>query len=403
MKILIIALQYPPSTETGAHRPWLLAKEFQRLGHRVTILSQKDRSDTERAGAFNLLRGASGETIVRVEPSAIPGIKDDSFQCFWRMKAVIRRSRFLRRHDVAILTGPPFFHFFLVRALRKLGLPVILDYRDGWSGDPYPFRSLKDWLFRLLGRFVEPVLFRRASAAVFISESLRADYRSILHIRDDKKAFVVPNSVDIEDFNSIPARDLKTDLGLPDDVRLFVYVGSLSPDIGGDTFAHNLNIILRKNLPYLQSGRFVFIGRSTDYSEYFDRDILDRFIIFLPPVQLRESYASIKGADVLLSLSGSHSQRLNRKVFEYAVAARPILHIGSPEGETANVVRQGKLGVIIPAGDCQALEGGLRSVIVDAPSSKGPCHGHKEQPVRFSSKHAAASYLKIIADLKSRG
>lgn len=402
MKILIIALQYPPSTETGAHRPWLLAKEFQKFGHRTTILSQNDRSDTERAGDFHLQRGASGETIVRVKPSAIPSINDGSFQCFWRMKAVIRRSRFLRGHDVVIVTGPPFFHFFLVRTLRKLGLPVILDYRDGWSEDPYPFRSLKDRLFRLLGRLAEPMLFRRASAAVFISESLRTDYRSFLHIRDDKKTFVVSNSVDIEDFNSIPARDLKTDLGLPADVRLFIYVGSLSSDIGADTFANNLNIILRKNLPDLQSRRFVFIGRSTDYSKHFDRDILDRFIIFLPPVPLRESYASIKGADVLLSLSGSHSQRLNRKIFEYAVATRPILHIGSPEGETANIVRQGKLGVIIPADDCQALERGLRSVILDAPRNVS-CHGHKEHPVRFSSKYAAASYLEIIADLKSRG
>jgi glycosyltransferase involved in cell wall biosynthesis len=398
MKILIIAVQYPPSGETGAKRPWLFAKELQKLGHRVTVLSQENLLDAKRPNKLVLQRGSFGERILRVMPFGFPGISDASFQVFWSMRSVILRCRHLHKCDVAILTGPPFFHFLLVSAIKRLGIPVVLDYRDGWGANPYPYRSVKDCIFRLFGRIVEPALYRHASAAVFISESLRSDYLSVMRIQRNEKTYVVPNGVDVAEFNLAKPRELKTELRLPGEVCLFVYPGSLNPDIEADSFARHLNAILRRSLPDLQYTRFVFIGPSTQYSRYFDSDILNNYVFFMPSLSLKESYACIKGADVLLSLGGNQTQRLNRKIFEYAIASRPVFHVGSPKGETAGIVRRYNLGVIVPSDDPQALEDGLRKIMLE-PRSSLPRQDLAKRSFPFSTEEITKSYLRIIERL----
>ena len=157
--------------------------------------------------------------------------------------AVPAVARFRRRNP----DRTTFLPFSICMADRELGVPVILDYRDGWSADPYPARGIKDLIYREFARFVEPALFRRASAAVFISGSLRADHLSVIRMSGDDKAFVVPNGVDSREFDLAEQRDLKKDLGLPDAAQLFVYAGSLSPDIGADSFSRNLMHFFEKS------------------------------------------------------------------------------------------------------------------------------------------------------------
>jgi glycosyltransferase involved in cell wall biosynthesis len=401
VRILLIAVQYPPSTETGAKRPWLLAKEFRKRGHDVDVLCQQERIATGTSSELVTEQGSFGERVIRVRPMNTPGLKDEAFRSFWSMRSTILSDQKLRDCAAAILTGPPFFHFLLVPLLNRLRVPAILDYRDGWAADPYPFRSVKDAIFRSLGKLVEPALFRRASAAVFISESLRGDHLYAIRSPDGKKAFVIPNGVDIEEFESARRRDLRAELGFPADVRLFLYAGSLTGDVGAESFVRNLNAILRKSPPVLRLARFVFIGPSTAYSQYFDGELLDSSIRFLPLVPLTEAYAAMKGADVLLSLGGNQAQRLNRKIFEYAAAARPILHVGSPNGETANVVRRRQLGVVVPPDDCQALETGLQALMADPELNRDM--GSVGQSFPFSTEAGASSYLTVIESLATRG
>lgn len=395
MRILIVAVQYPPSPETGAKRPWLLAKEFCRLGHDVTVLSRQERAVGDSPRKFSAETGAFGERVLRVAECAFAGVKDASFRTFWAMRSIIPKICMRQKFDAAILTGPPFFHFLLLVRLRQLGVATILDYRDGWATDPYPFRSLKDRALRWFGKLVEPLLYRRASAAVFISESLLSDHLSLVRLRDSKKAFVVPNGVDVEEFERAPAVDLKSSLAFPADVRLFLYLGTLSPDIGADSFARNLNEILRDGNqdPYL--ARFVFVGHTTDYARYFDSEVLSKYIRFLPPVPLATAYGYMKGANFLLSLAGSEAQRLNRKIFEYAATSKPVLHVGNPNGETARIVRQFNLGVIVPPNDRVPLEVGLREVILDRRERIGEELVTKER-LPFTTRQGAERYVEIM-------
>lgn len=392
MRILLVAIQYPPSIETGAKRPGLLAKEFRRLGHSVTVLSQWERAEGSKKFTCGL--GEFGERVLRLAPCPIPGIGDASFRLFWRLKSLISKICRHRKFDAAILTGPPFFHFLLVPILTRMRVPTILDYRDGWATDPYPFRGAKDRVARLVGKFAEPMLFRRASAAVFISNALRADHLSLVGSRDRKKAFVVPNGVDAEEFAKAPSVSLKSLLGFPADTNLIVYVGTLSPDIGADHFARNLNRILRRGA---RQAKFVFVGQTVEYSRYFDPEILDVSVRFLPPVPLTTAYGYMKAADILLSLGGSEAQRLNRKIFEYAAASKPVLHVGNPMGETAKVVREHRLGTIIAANDEAALEKGLQAILSSPADGVGADPCGKNLP--FTTKQGAERYVDIIVGL----
>lgn len=399
MNILIIAVQYPPSLATGAKRPWLLAKELRKWGHRVTVLSQIE--ENQESGNRNICAtlGQFGERILRIRPQYSAVIKDASYRCFWRMRRVLDRCTQLLKSDVAILTGPPFFHFFLVSQLRKLNVPVVLDYRDGWGADPYSYRSLKDYFFRQLGRHLEARLFGHASAAVFISESLRNDHLSMIGQNGNEKAFVVPNGVDIEEFRSAVVRDLKSDLGLSADTRLFLYAGSLSADIGADQFMNSLRNILNKKPAALQLAKFLFLGPSSEYSKWFDDRLLGDTVFFLPPVSLYESYGYMKATDVLISLGGKQTQRLNRKIFEYAAAGHPVLHVGNPDGETATIVLRHNLGPVVDSADSKALEEALCRLAEGRVTPRSNHEIHATALV-FSTSQGLKAYLKILEHVR---
>jgi glycosyltransferase involved in cell wall biosynthesis len=359
MKILLIAVEYPPSEKTGAKRPWLFAKEFSKLGHEVTVLTARSSGDVQPARGL----GAFGEIVFRVDMTAGFFIRDEAVRSFLGMLRAIRNTTELRESDAVIITGPPFFCFLLVFYFRRVHVPAVLDYRDGWAGDPYPYRGVKDFVFRLAARIIEPFAVKAASSLVFISSSLKKDQVRIFGKYVDVKGVVIPNGVDLEAFDAaVPARPEFED----DEKRrpkIFLYLGSLSADIGAPPFLTNLSTILQKRTFLRENARFFFIGPSAGAEQSIEASLLNSVVFFRPAVPLFDAYALMKGSDILLSLGGNQPQRLNRKIFEYAASRRPILHVGSSLGETAMIVKTLGNGIIVDGYDQVLLEDGLKKIL----------------------------------------
>ena len=125
----------------------------------------------------------------------------------WLPFALARAHRLLSagRFDAVLASAPPYTGLVAgALAARRHGLPLVLDLRDDWLGNPrhvYPTR-----LHRRLHARLETWTFRQADAILTISEEMRSSVVS-RHPALAGRVYVVPQGFDESDFAApLPAR-----------------------------------------------------------------------------------------------------------------------------------------------------------------------------------------------------
>lgn len=156
MKLLLLALQYPPLNIGGSFRPQRIASGLIEMGEEVTVITLNEealsrefhnplsvevnhsvniiRTDIDVAGTLENLHNTYYFSIV------------DTYGKRWK-KHVIRAMDSLfsngDKYDAMMVTGPPFSIARLGAHLsKKYNLPLVLDLRDAWSQwNIYPYAS----------------------------------------------------------------------------------------------------------------------------------------------------------------------------------------------------------------------------------------------------------------------
>jgi len=117
------------------------------------------------------------------------------------VRAALRAARH-RRWDAVLATTPPPTATLVGREIaRRLGLPLVLDFRDPWTryyAAPHRLAPLA-----ALERRLEVAVFRAADAAVMAHPSVRLALHDALSAAERRKIAVVPNGYDEEDFRGV--------------------------------------------------------------------------------------------------------------------------------------------------------------------------------------------------------
>jgi hypothetical protein len=162
--ILFVAYFYPPSRDTGAHRPASMVRHLRRLGHRVTVLTtgaygtlpdddgplgDGPTGDVARARDLQLVRARlrghdrvdslfdSDTYSGRPHPLA-KVIVPEPLAAAWAPFAA-RRGRRLQRErgfDAVITSSPPESAHLVGRAVQRAGAAWVADLRDAWTFEP---------------------------------------------------------------------------------------------------------------------------------------------------------------------------------------------------------------------------------------------------------------------------
>jgi len=184
-KLLVLAYYFPPCARSGVQRALRLAKYLPRHGWEPVFIAPerphcRGRNDPE------LLRETEGARVYRV-PDPMPfkdtthfiaraarrlwnALASPDAHSLWAEGAaglgieLARRERF----SGVLATGYPFSSFVAAGKIsRASGLPLLLDYRDPWTGNP-AFRQNRALEARLLG----------SAAGVFCATRAQAEHIS---------------------------------------------------------------------------------------------------------------------------------------------------------------------------------------------------------------------------------
>lgn len=257
------------------------------------------------------------------------------------LRALIRARRALREHATEVLhTHNAVAHYQAVLASSGLRLRQVINTRHGMGGNRRAGR--REWLYRrALGR---------TDAVVAVCEAARADAvaRGIVPAA---KARVVPNGIRVESFQPASATmraRLRQTLGLPSTARVIGTVGRLN---WAKDQACLIQAFARVHAA-LPDTALVLIGdgelRAVLEQCARDAGVAGRVHFLGDRNDVREL---LSGLD-LFALS-SVSEGYSMALLEACATALPI--VATAVGGNGEIVREGRTGRLVPAGDPAAL------------------------------------------------
>lgn len=230
--------------------------------------------------------------------------------------------------------------------LLTLPIGVLFKFFFNWRGkiiyDSHEFapndhagQSRKSILLKYLLEFL---FIRFANETIAVSDSIADEYQRIYRIQ---RPHVIFNSPYLK--NNKKSSILRDKLGLPEDIKIFLYLGALTEGRG-------INLLLN-SFERVSSDKcaLVFIGFGGFESKIKEVALKNNLVFFLPAVPQGEIIDYASSADIGLCLiepvCKSYELCLPNKLFEYAMARIPIMF--SPLVEMKRIITKYPIGVVL--------------------------------------------------------
>lgn len=412
--VLLVAYHFPPfKGSSGLERTLAFCRHLPSLGWKPIVLTAHPRAyasvseerltdipaDVVVAPAFAL--DTARHLSIR---GAYPGwaaLPDRWIS--WVLGAVPHGLSLVRKHRPKVVWSTyPIATAHIIGWLlhRFTGLPWIADFRDPmvefnhrkkiFAPADAPLRKTRLWIERKCAL--------HASRVIFCTEGALEIFASRYPKFPRERASIIPNGYDESAFNGTAATPPEG--GKSDEKVTLLHSGVLypGPDRDPTAFLRGLEEFLT-NQPHWRP-RLRVILRATGFDEQYAPVIssmnLQDVVQLAPLIPYRQALEEMLRADGLLIFQGYTSNpAIPAKVYEYLRARRPILALLHSDGDTARLLRNEKVGTILPIEDAASIATGLGSFLdtLQAGSSTVlPIH----RVEKFERRHGAESLARIL-------
>ena len=397
MHILFLTDNFPPEGNAPATRTYEHAREWVKLGHKVTIITGAPNFPEGKVfdGFSNSWYSKSildGIEVRRVKTyiTANEGFAKRILDFMSFMVTSFFAGLFVKKPDVIIGTSPQFFTAISAWALSAVRFkPFVFELRDIWPASITAVGAMGRSLpIRVLEK-IEMFLYRRADKIISVTHSFKSEL--IERGVDGKKIDVVLNGVDLSKYE--PAHNKDRVFAEQYDLADKFVVGY----VGTHGLAHSLDKIVEaaELLTDLKDVRVLFAGGGAAKADVEklvkDKQLLN---VVLIPRQQKElmpqlwslcdiSLISLKDTDLFKTVIPS-------KIFESMGMGLPMV-MTSPIGEATNILEASDSGVIVNPESPQEVARVIRELYIDR---------SRLEKLAINSGNAAKSYdRKKLAEL----
>ncbi|MBE0648193.1 MAG: glycosyltransferase, partial [Bacteroidales bacterium] len=388
-KVLIITYYWPPSGGAGVQR-WLKFVKYLRNFNWEPVLYipdnpeypeqdnslEKDvpleltilrKSIWEPYGAYKKVMGRKKEE--KINAAFLSEKKQNRFlenisvwirgnlfipdaRKFWINPSVRVLIKYLKNNPVEAIvsTGPPHsMHLIAWKITRQLNIPWLADFRDPWTNiDFYKDLKLTASANKEHHR-LEKMVLRDASAVTVISNTMAEDFKRIEPRRYD----VITNGYDADDILQDPAPEMDKKFSI---AHIGTLVSTRNPE---SLWAACKNLIALH--PGLANDLEIKLIGKVDHlvTESLEAHGLTPYMNRIPYLPHDQVVAEQRQSQILLLIINNTPNAkmiLTGKFFEYLAAKRPILCIGTLDGDAAKILHDTHAGVISAHGDTASLE-----------------------------------------------
>jgi len=283
---------------------------------------------------------------------------------YWALRIVPLARRIIEQEgiDVIFTTVPPWSALLTGALLRRLtGRPWVADFRDPWTDNTFTYfpTPRRRWLDERLERR----LLNRADAVISVTVPwLQGLRRRAARSQRDKPFALIPNGWDQDDFPGL----LAVAAGLAPPASNNGRIVLLHPGSAYQGEPLPLLRALERLGPQIREQlRFRFIGylHPLDRAQIQQSPYANCFVLDSQRVPHPEALQLMSESHILLLLLRKGPGASSGKIFEYMVAGRPVLAIGT--GVAEQLVKQCGIGLAVHPEDADGLAAALRRAVED--------------------------------------
>ena len=374
MKVLLVAMYFPPAGGGGVQRPLKLATHLPELGIETHVLAPDDpkwvhRDEELRPPTLawihraryvgprgrrpaDELHGTQGlQRLGRQAQLAGRRLLVPDENVSWNVTAIPAAIRIVRREgiDVVVTTSPPSsVHLIGAAVKRTTGVRWVADLRDSLVAHPHRRAERLAVRAKEQGEHaVARLVARFADGIVCVSDAIADELRE----RAPRGPVeTIANGSDFDDFAGLERH--------PSDRLRITHAGSFFGKRDPRPF---LTALRQTGLEDVVA-RFLGDFRPADREWAEGLGLGDRLEL-IPYAPRRRSLELQRDSEALLLLIPEAGGRgrgvLSGKVFEYLAAERPILALVPPDGAAAALIRDAGAGVVVAPDDVDAIAAAL--------------------------------------------
>jgi colanic acid biosynthesis glycosyl transferase WcaI len=370
LRLLILSIRYAPEFTSNAIVITGLAQQLAARGHQVTVLAGTPHYQLPHVPPGYVWRPfrreiLDGVNVVRCW--AFPKSQGKTAKLLNYVSFTLTSftaGLFTERPEAVMVVSPPFWlgaSALILRALRRC--PVIYNAQDLFPDAYLASEEVRPGLAtRAMGRLMK-YIYRGADRITVITDSF-AEAIAARGISREKMA-TIPNFVDTTAVNPLPrTNSFRQRHGLGDRF-VVMYAGNI-----GYTHGTELLVEPAAKLAAIPDLLFLVIGGGSKQADLInlarERGLANmQFLPTQPPEILPEMLAT---ADVLVMTSkpGVGRTSFPGRIYNFLLAARPVVASVDENSDLAQVLRKSGAGIVTAPGNVEAFCGALSTLYHDA-------------------------------------
>lgn len=252
--------------------------------------------------------------------------------------------------DCIITTGPPHsMHLPGFWVSKRNSINWIADFRDPWTQIYYYESQPRSMLAKRIDKWLEKSVLCRADDTITVSPQIA---RQLSSISGKSNVDTIFNGYDHSDFSSSSSRVEK------DKFRI-AYIGNFKANQNIDELWSVLSDLSSRNNELANALEIMIVGNfHAEVVDTVNEKGLSKFLKLVKYVPHLQAIEIMRSSSVLLFIIPNvtgNAGIVTGKLFDYLAASRPLLSIGPPTGDAAEILYQVKAGEMIDPSDTMGL------------------------------------------------
>lgn len=404
MHILFLTDNFPPEGNAPATRTYEHAREWVKLGHKVTIITGAPNFPEGKVfdGYKNNWYSKSdldGIEVRRVKTyiTANEGFIKRILDFISFMLTSFVAGLFVKKPDVIVGTSPQFFTAVSAWALSAVRFkPFIFELRDIWPASITAVGAMKDsFAIKMLER-LEVFLYKRADSIISVTNAFKREL--IERGVDGEKIDVVLNGVDLAKYQPVSEKD--NELSNKYNLQGKFVAGY----IGTHGMAHGLETIVNvaEQLKENDNIRILFAGGGAARKKVIDlvaqKKLSNVVLIDRQPKEMMPKIWSLCDVSLVPLVNNDLFRTvIPSKIFECMGMGIPTI-MSVPEGEATQIIRETGSGLVVESESVNQIKHAILKLYTDSQAYSGI----KSASVNSASKFSRLTNSKLMIDIFSK-
>ncbi|MDO9460534.1 MAG: hypothetical protein Q7N95_10520 [Alphaproteobacteria bacterium] len=390
---------FPPMITGGVYRPLSLAKYAHRSQWHIDVLTAHSGEEVSPPAQALLKEvppdvGVYRPAMKKLQPAwsisqkveVDGGLVNALTLAKWGIKNLSDEL-----FDVIVASGPSFSYFITGYLISKsFGRPLVLDYRDEWSENPFSFVKRTSF-----GGKWEKRCLAHAKKVIFTTDSQKEHACDIFGQSVYDKSIVIRNGWD-EEHRGNPDLLGQKPKPTPHSIVFAGYIGLHAPF---HLFLEDLRQSAQRKPALVENYQISVVGsQPPEVISQTKSSPLGSIVVFEPQLPITDVITRLNSGRIgLIIVTKDFERYIPGKLYYYLASDIPILVFGAP-GETKNIVEELDAGIFVEDGNPEKLIDALATFDRE-PASRWNNQARKDWLISHTRANRADAFFKALDEL----